>query len=51
MNIILVQNKSDKAWVFKGMHSFGLGFDLMIVDILEGLPISMVSSPATFVPE
>jgi hypothetical protein len=27
------------------------GVDMMIVDILKGLPIAMVSSPPTFVPE
>jgi hypothetical protein len=41
MSIILntacnVQYKADKARAFKGVHSFGGGVDLMIVDIPEG---------------
>jgi hypothetical protein len=55
MNFILnvvcnVQHKSDKARAFKGVQDIAGGIDLMIVDILEGLPIPMVSSPPTPVP-
>jgi hypothetical protein len=46
-----VQHKSDKARAFKEKHGTTGGLDLMIVDILEGLPIPMVSSPPTSVPE
>jgi hypothetical protein len=46
-----VQHKSDKARAFKGKQGTTGGVDLMIVDIPEGLPIPMVSSPPTFVPE
>jgi hypothetical protein len=55
MSIILdvdfdIQHKSDKARAFKGVHSSGVGVDLMIVDIPEGLPVPMVSSPPTSIP-
>jgi hypothetical protein len=46
-----VQHKSDKARAFKGKQGTTGGVDLMIVDIPEGLPIPMVSSPPTSVPE
>jgi hypothetical protein len=46
-----VQHKSDKARAFKGKQSTTSGVDLMIVDIPEGLPVPMVSSPPTSVPE
>jgi hypothetical protein len=54
MSIILIvvfnmQHKSDKARAFKDVHSSGAGVDLMIVDIPEGLSISMMSFPPTFV--
>jgi hypothetical protein len=42
-----VQHKSDKACAFKGVQSTDGGVDLMIVDIPEGLPVPMVSSPPT----
>jgi hypothetical protein len=45
-----VQYKSDKARAFKGMQGTDGGVDLMIVDIPEGLPVPMVSSPPTSVP-
>jgi hypothetical protein len=45
-----VQHKSNKARAFKGMQGTDGGVDLMIVDIPEGLPIPMVSSPPTSVP-
>jgi hypothetical protein len=46
-----LQHKSDKARAFKGKQGTTGGVDLMIVDIPEGLPVPMVSSPSTFVPE
>jgi hypothetical protein len=46
-----VKHKSDKARAFKGKQGTTSGVDLMIVDIPEGLPISMVSSRPTSVPE
>jgi hypothetical protein len=46
-----VQHKSDKARAIKGKQGIIGGVDLMIVDIPEGLPVSMVSSPPTSVPE
>jgi hypothetical protein len=46
-----VQHKSDKARSFKGKQGTTGGVDLMIVDIPEGLPVPMVSSPPTSVPE
>jgi hypothetical protein len=46
-----VQHKSDKARAFKGVPGTVGGVDLMIVDIPEGLPIPMVSSPPTSVLE
>jgi hypothetical protein len=52
LNVVCnVQHKSDKACAFKGVKGIVGGVDLMIVDILEGLPVSMVSSPPTSVPE
>jgi hypothetical protein len=55
MNFILnvvcnVQHKSDKARVFKRVQASAGGVHLMIVDIPEGLPVPMVSSPPTSVP-
>jgi hypothetical protein len=55
MNFILnvicdVQHTSDKARAFKGVQGTTGGVDLMIVDIPEGLPVPMVSSPPTSVP-
>jgi hypothetical protein len=46
-----MQYKSDKARAFKGKQGTTGGIDLMIVDIPEGLPVPMVSSPPTSVPE
>jgi hypothetical protein len=46
-----VQYKSDKAHAFKGKQGTTGGVDLMIVDIPEGLPVPMVSSPPTSIPE
>jgi hypothetical protein len=46
-----VQHKSDKARAFKEKQGTTSRVDLMIVDIPEGLPVPMVSSPPTFVPE
>jgi hypothetical protein len=45
-----VQHNSDKARAFKGVQGTAGGVDLMIVDIPEGLPVPMVSSPPTSVP-
>jgi hypothetical protein len=51
MNVVCnVQYKSDKAHAFKGIQGTTGGVDLMIVDIPEGLPVPMVSSPPTSVP-
>jgi hypothetical protein len=46
-----VQYKFDKACTFRGMQATVGGIDLMIVDIPKGLPVSMVSSPPTSVPD
>jgi hypothetical protein len=46
-----VQYKFAKACAFKGKQDTTGGVDLMIVDIPEGLPIPMVSSSPTSVPE
>jgi hypothetical protein len=45
-----VQHKSDKAGAFNGVQGTTTGVDLMIVDIPEGLPILIVSTPPTSVP-
>jgi hypothetical protein len=45
-----VQHKSNKARPFNGVQGTSSGVDLMIVDIPEGLPIPIVSSPLTSVP-
>jgi hypothetical protein len=51
LNVVcIVQYKSDKARAFKGVQDSAGGVDLMIVDIPEGRPVPMVSSPPTFVP-
>jgi hypothetical protein len=51
LNVVCnVQHKSDKARAFRGFQGTGGGVDLMIVDVPEGLPIPMVSSPPTSVP-
>lgn len=46
-----VQHKSDKARPFKGVQGTAGGVDLMLVDFPEGLPVPMVSSPRTAIPE
>ena len=56
MTIILifhcyVQHKSNKARAFRGVQDAKAGVDLMIMDILEGLPIPTVASPTSSVPE
>ena len=43
--------KTNKTLAFKGVQSTASGVDLMIVDIPEGLPVSMVSSLPTSVTE
>jgi hypothetical protein len=55
MNFILnvvcnMQYKFDKARAFKSIHGTAGGVDLMIVDILEGLPVPMVSFPSISIP-
>jgi hypothetical protein len=50
MFVCHVQHKSDKARAFNGVQGTGSGVDLMIVDIPEGLPVPIVSSPLTSVP-
>jgi hypothetical protein len=52
LNVVCnVQLKSDKARAFKGVQGIAGRVDLMIVDIPEGLPVPMVSSPRTSVPD
>jgi hypothetical protein len=56
MSIILnfhchVQHKSDKAQAFRGILDASVGVDLMIMDIPEGLPVPMVNSPTSSIPE
>jgi hypothetical protein len=46
-----MQHKSDKARAFKEKQGTIGRVDLMIVDMPEGLPVPMVSSPSTSVPE
>ena len=46
-----VQHKSDKAQAFRGVQGVSAGVDLMIMDVPKGLPIPMVSDPASFVLE
>ena len=48
LNIVCdVQHKSDKACAFKGVQGIDGGVDLIIVDILKGLPVPMIFSPPT----
>jgi hypothetical protein len=50
LNVVCdVQHKFDKARAFKGVQGTDGRVDLMIVDIPEGLPVSMVSSLSTSV--
>jgi hypothetical protein len=46
-----VQHKSDKPRRFEGVQGNAGGVDLMLVDIPEGLPVPLVSSPRSAVPE
>ena len=46
-----VQHKSDKAQAFRGVQGASAGVDQMIMIIPEGLPVPMVSDPASSVPE
>lgn len=48
MKAFLEMYKFDKAQAFKDVP--GTGVDLMIMDIPEGLPVPMVSSPSRAVP-
>jgi hypothetical protein len=45
-----MQHKSDKARAFNGVQGSSSGVDLMIVDVPEGLPVSILSFPPTCVP-
>ena len=45
-----VQHKFDKAQPFKGVQGTAGAVDLMLMDILEGLPVPFVSFPRTAVP-
>ena len=56
MSIILkchchVQHKSEKARAFRGVQGASARVDLMILDVPEGLPVPMVSNPASSIPE
>ena len=56
MSVILnfhchVQHKSNKAQAFRGIQDTSARVDLMIMEIPEGLPIPMVSSPTSSVLE
>jgi hypothetical protein len=46
-----VQHNSDKPHPFQGVQGSARGVDLMLVDIPEGLPVPLVSSPRSAVPE
>jgi len=48
--MIHLQHKADKERAFKGVISQSRAVDLMIMDILEGLPILGVSSPPLVIP-
>jgi hypothetical protein len=50
LNVVCnVQHKPDKTPTFRGVQGADGGVDVMIMDIPEGLPVPMVSSPPTFV--
>jgi hypothetical protein len=52
LNVVCnVQLKSNKACAFKRVQGTAGGVDLMIMDIQEGLPVPMVSSPSTSIPD
>jgi hypothetical protein len=52
LNIVCnMQHKSNKARAFKGVQGTAGGVDLMIMNIPEGLPVPMVSSPPTSILE
>ena len=46
-----IQHKFNKALTFRGVQATASRVDLMIVDILEYLPIPMVSSLPTSIPD
>ena len=46
-----VQHKSDKARAFRGVQGASARVDLMIMDVPEGLPVPMVSDPASSIHE
>jgi hypothetical protein len=49
--IFIIQDNFDKAQALRGVMNAGVGINLIIVDIPEGLHVSMVSSLAISVPE
>jgi hypothetical protein len=51
MMIVMCSTSLIRLVPSKGSRALLGGVDLMIVDIPEGLPVPMVSSPPTFVPE
>jgi hypothetical protein len=48
-SLYIIQHNFDKARGFKGVLNAGVGVDLIIVDIPEGLLVPIVSSPTTSV--
>ena len=46
-----VQHKSEKDQAFRGVQGSSVGVDLMIMDVPEGLPVPMVSDPASSILE
>ena len=44
-----VQHKFEKVQAFTGVQGGSAGVDLMIMDVPEGLPVPMVSDPASSV--
>ena len=46
-----VQHKYEKARAFRGVQDGSARVDLMIMDIPKGLPVPMVTDPASFVPK
>ena len=52
LNVVCnVQHKFDKAQAFKGVQGTAGGIDLMIMDVLEGLPVPMVSYLLISIPD
>ena len=46
-----IEHKSDKARAFRDIQGTSAGVDLMIMDVPEGLPVPMVSDPASSILE